>query len=120
MKRGVLFLVLVSAVARADILPDDVAVCQGKSAGQACTTDDGAAGVCEETVVNRPDYSVPRPVGTPPKVKQVKMLRCVTTARARSMAPWVGFSLSFLALLAALSLRRRGGGPEGEGQELPA
>ena len=95
-----LVLVAVLAVpAFADIIPDEVAVCRGKAAGAACMTD-GIAGTCVETLVSRPDYSS----GIPPKYKQVKMLGCVATAKgsARSVPPWVGAGLAFLALMAAL------------------
>ena len=99
-------LVAVLAVpAFADILPDEVALCQGKSAGAACTTGEGQPGTCVETSVSRPDYSS----GIPPKYTQVKMLGCVAIAKssARVALPWVGVGLGFLALLAALGFKPR-------------
>ena len=101
---GLLFAVLATS-AFADILPDDAAVCQGKSAGAACNTEAGQAGTCVETTVSRPDYST----GIPPKYKQVKMLTCVATAKgsAKSVLPWLGAGMGFLALVAALALRPR-------------
>ncbi|MBL8912464.1 MAG: hypothetical protein JNM17_17360 [Archangium sp.] len=102
-----LFVVLVCSLpAFADILPDDVAVCHGKSAGQKCTTDEGLEGTCQETLVSRPDYSS----GIPPTYKQVKMLTCVAPGKAasRSMV-WIGFGLGFFALLMAMLFGRRGG-----------
>jgi hypothetical protein len=98
--------VLISAgSARADVLPDDVAVCQSKSAGEKCVTDDVQEGVCVERLVTRLDYSQ----GIPPKTKQVKMLGCVTSAKgtARSMVPWFGFGMGFFALLLAMFFRGR-------------
>lgn len=109
MRRLLCAVVLISTGAAADILPDDVAVCQSKALGAKCVTDEGVEGTCQETLVSRPDYSG----GIPPKYKQVKMLTCVTAAKgtARSMLPWFGAGLSFLALLMAMLLRRGGGGP---------
>ncbi len=99
-------LVAVLAVpAFADILPDEVALCRGKTAGAACTTGEGQAGTCVETSVTRPDYSS----GIPPKYTQVKMLGCVAIAKgsARAALPWVGVGLGFLALVAALGFKPR-------------
>lgn len=105
MKRSLLLLAVFATSAFADILPDDVAVCRGKSAGAACNTDTGQAGTCVESSVSRPDYST----GIPPKYKQVKMLTCVATAKgsARSALPWLGAGLAFLAAIAALALKPR-------------
>jgi hypothetical protein len=99
-----LLLALVSVPALADILPEEVGVCRGKAAGTACTTPDGQAGTCAKMFVTRPDYSS----GIPPTYRQVEMLGCVATAKvtARSMLPWLGAGLAFLALVAALAGRR--------------
>lgn len=110
MKNVIIVVVVLSAsAALADILPDDVAVCQSKALGAKCVTDEGVEGTCQETLVSRPDYSG----GIPPKYKQVKMLTCVTAAKgtARSMVPWLGLGLGFFAALLAMVLRRGGGGP---------
>ncbi|MFT3713964.1 MAG: hypothetical protein QM817_40400 [Archangium sp.] len=95
--------VISAASAWADVLPDDVAVCHSKKAGEKCVTDDGEEGVCVERLVSRPDYRS----GIPPKYTQVKMLGCVANAKgtARSMVPWFGFGLGFFALLLALRFR---------------
>ena len=76
-----------------------------KAAGAPCVVD-GVAGTCVETTVSRPDYSS----GIPPKYQQVKVLGCVATAQgsARSMLPWLGVGLAFLALVAALGFKPRG------------
>lgn len=103
MIRSFLFLAVLAAPAFADIIPEEVAVCRNKSAGSACVTGEGHAGTCVESSISRPDYST----GIPPQYKQVKMLTCVATAKgsARSVAPWVGAGLGFLALLAAMGFR---------------
>ena len=100
-----LFLAVLAVPAFADILPDEVGVCRGKSAGAACTTGDGQAGTCADLLVSRPDYSS----GIPPKYRQVKMLGCVATAKgsARSALPLAGAGLAFLALLAAVVFKPR-------------
>ena len=103
------FLVLVAVLAVpafADILPEEVATCRNKAAGSPCTTGDGHAGTCIETSISRPDYSG----GVPPTYRPVQMLTCVATAKgqARSLAPWLGLGLAFLALLAALGLKPQG------------
>jgi hypothetical protein len=102
--RLVLLVAVLAVPAFADILPDEVYTCRNKVAGGACTTGDGQAGTCVETLVSRPDYSS----GIPPTYKQVKMLSCVATAKgsARSILPWLGAGLAFLALLAGLLSRR--------------
>jgi len=104
-KHSVLLLAVLATSAFADILPDDVAVCRDKPAGAACNTEAGQAGTCVETTVSRPDYST----GIPPKYKQVKMLTCVATAKgsARSVLPWLGAGMGFLALVAAFVLKPR-------------
>lgn len=103
--RVVLFLAVLAVPAFADILPDEVDLCRGKSAGAACTTGAGQLGTCADMLVSRPDYSS----GIPPKYTQVKMLGCVATAKssARSALPWVGTGLAFLALLTAVVFRPR-------------
>ncbi|MFZ5438631.1 MAG: hypothetical protein ACOZQL_01415 [Myxococcota bacterium] len=103
--KTLLVLLLAALPALADILPDEVASCQGKSAGAACTTPEGEPGTCQSITITRPDYSS----GIPPKSKQVQMLGCVATAKgtARSLLPWVGTGLAFLALLLAMLLRGR-------------
>jgi hypothetical protein len=98
--------VLLAAVpAFADIVPDEVGACQGKKTGAACTTPEGEAGTCVNITVSRPDYSG----GVPPTYKPVQMLGCVATAKgtARSMLPWVGTGLAFLAMLMAMLLKGR-------------
>jgi hypothetical protein len=103
--RLILFVAVFAAPAFADIVPDEVGLCSGKAAGAACTVD-GVAGTCVETMVSRPDYSS----GIPPKYRQVKMLACVATAKgsARSVLPFVGAGLAFLALVAAFLFKPRG------------
>jgi hypothetical protein len=88
---------LLSLPALADILPEEVASCRGKSAGTACTTPEGVAGTCVEQSFTRPDYSN----GPPPSYKQVKMLACVAAAKgsARSVLPWLAVGMAFLALV---------------------
>lgn len=105
MNKLLALLSVLAVPAFADIIPEEVAVCRGKSAGAACTTPEGHSGTCQETSITRPDYSE----GPPPTYKQVKMLSCVATAKgsARSTLPWLGAGLSFLALLAALVTRPR-------------
>lgn len=96
-----LLAVLISAVsAWADVLP---LACHSKMAGDKCVTEDGEEGVCVERLVSRPDYSS----GIPPKYTQVKTLGCVANSKgtARSMVPWFGLGLGFLALLLALRFR---------------
>ncbi len=106
MKTLCLLSLLLAMPALADILPDEVASCQGKGAGTACTTPDGEAGTCAKISVTRPDYSN----GIPPSYKSVEMLGCVATAKgtARSMVPWLGGGLAFLALVAAMIFKPRG------------
>jgi hypothetical protein len=103
-KRFLLLFAVLATSALADILPDEAAACQGKAAGAACSAG-GQAGTCVETTVSRPDYST----GIPPKSRQVKMLTCVATAKgsAKSVLPWLGAGLGFLALVVALVLRPR-------------
>ncbi len=105
MKKLCLILLLAAVPALADILPDEVATCRDKSAGAACTTPEGQPGTCAKMTISRPDYSS----GIPPKYKSVEMLGCVATAKgsARSMLPWLGAGLAFLAALAALWRRPR-------------
>ncbi|MEW5742284.1 MAG: hypothetical protein AB1938_25430 [Myxococcota bacterium] len=99
---------VIAGAALADIAPDNLAGCRGKSAGATCQTDDGQPGVCTKTMVSRPDYSK----GVPPGTKQVEMLLCVATssamARAPSLAPWtIGLFLTLLAGLGAWWTFRR-------------
>ena len=96
---------MLAAPAFADIIPEEVASCRGKSAGAACNTGDGLPGTCIETSITQPDYRG----GIPPKYTQVKMLACVATAKgsARVAMPWVGAGLGFLALVAALAFKPR-------------
>lgn len=105
MKTILLLLTLLATPALADILPDEVATCRDKQPGAACTTPEGAPGTCVNITVSRPDYST----GIPPKYKQVQMLGCVATAKgtARSVLPWVGSGLAFLALLLAMLLKQQ-------------
>ena len=100
----ILLAAVLAAPAFADIIPDEVALCRGKAAGAPCSVE-GQAGTCVETSVSRPDYSS----GIPPKYKQVKMLSCVAVAAgsARSVTPWLGAALAFLALLAAFGFKAR-------------
>ncbi|MEW6433113.1 MAG: hypothetical protein AB1730_16540 [Myxococcota bacterium] len=98
-----------ASLALADIPPANSASCRDQGAGAACTTDDGLAGTCVETLVTRPDYSN----GPPPTYKQVKMMICVASstamARAPSMEPiWTGLLLALLAGAAAWALWRPG------------
>lgn len=97
---------LVALPAHADVMPDEVATCRGKTAGAPCTTPAGLPGQCIEISFSRPDYSQ----GVPPTYRPVKLLSCeaTTTASARHVTalPWVGVGLAFLALLAALRTRR--------------
>lgn len=105
MKLPLLALVVVAFPAFADVIPEDVAVCQGQQAGGACTTPDGKEGTCIERLVTRLDYSK----GIPPGTKQVKMLSCQAkaSAQARSMSPtWLGLGLAFLAVVGALGLKK--------------
>jgi hypothetical protein len=106
--RLVALIVCVALPAFADIPPANSAACQGKSAGTACTMDDGTAGVCTESVVNRPDYSK----GIPPGTKQVKVMLCAPASAAMARAPAfsplaAGLFLTLLAAGAAWAVRRR-------------
>ncbi len=100
-----LVLAFASASSLADILPDEVASCRGKDVGAACTTPDGQAGTCAKISVTRPDYSS----GIPPTYRPVEMIGCVATAKgtARSLSPWLGVGLAFLAVLVAVASRSR-------------
>lgn len=100
---------LATSLALADIIPANSASCRDKGAGAACTMDDGAAGVCAEQLVTRPDYSN----GPPPTYKQVKVMICVASSSAMARAPsrspvWTGLMLALLAGAAAWALRRPG------------
>lgn len=105
MKTLCLVMLLAAVPAFADIVPDEVDACSGKKAGAVCTTPDGEPGTCTSITVSRPDYSG----GVPPTYKQVQMLGCVATAKgtARSLLPWVGTGLAFLAMLMAMMLKGR-------------
>lgn len=104
MKRLALMSVLLAAPAFADIVPEEVARCSGKTAGAGCTTPDGLEGSCVEISVSRPDYSQ----GVPPTYRNIKMLSCEAKAQAsaKSASPWLGVGLAFLALIAAARTRR--------------
>ncbi len=97
---------LLTAPAFADIVPEEVAQCRGKTAGAGCTTPDGLEGTCVEITIGRPDYSQ----GVPPTYRNIKMLSCEAKAQASakrpSALPWVGVGLAFLALMAAARTRR--------------
>ena len=92
MKTFSLPIALLAAPAFADVLPREVSGCQGKAAGSACRTLDGQVGTCSKISITRPG---------------VETLACVATAKgtARSLTPWVGLGLAFLALVAALKRR---------------
>lgn len=72
MKRFVWALVISSTAAWADIPPSDTRDCGSKTAGAACTRDDGSAGVCRAETCSKNDYSE----GVPPKRKNYPCLRC--------------------------------------------
>ena len=48
-----LALLALTTIARADIPPSNSEQCSGKTAGTACTLDEGGAGHCEETTCSR-------------------------------------------------------------------
>jgi hypothetical protein len=105
MKTLCLAAVLVALPAFGDIIPQDVALCRGKSAGAACVTEDGLQGTCTEISISRPDYSG----GVPPTYKQTKVLSCQATAKgsARVSTGWLGAGLAFLARALRLCVRTR-------------
>lgn len=80
MKTLSLAVMLVAAVALADIPPSNSSQCGSSQPGTACTTDDGKPGTCLKQLVSRLDYSE----GVPPKTKQVEMLLCVASVTVRS------------------------------------
>ncbi len=102
------FVVLLTGHAFADIPPDNASQCQSSTAGSACTTDDGAAGTCVAQMVGRLDYSD----GVPPKTKQVQMLICVASAPAtvRAAPPFLAAGLVMLAMLALIGVKLAGRG----------
>ncbi|MGV3621101.1 MAG: hypothetical protein ACO1OB_09810 [Archangium sp.] len=104
MKLLTLLFALTALPAFADLITDDVANCRGLTAGAACTTPEGVAGTCVETLVTRPDYSS----GVPPTYRQVKMLSCQSTGKATSKisSAWLGIGMAFLALIIAIRTRR--------------
>lgn len=104
MKRVVVLVALFALPAFADVITDDVANCRGLTAGAACTTPEGGAGTCIETIVSRPDYSS----GVPPTYRQVKMLSCQASGNATSKVTtaWLGIGMAFIALIFALRSRR--------------
>lgn len=83
MRRALGLSVLLAGVAWADILPPDTHQCSGLKAGAACTTDAGGPGTCVAQQMGRRDYTH----GVPPRVVQVEVLVCVSTASAKSVAP---------------------------------
>lgn len=104
MTRVALLAALFALPAFADVITDDVANCRGLTAGAACTTPEGGAGTCIETVVSRPDYSS----GVPPTYRQVKMLSCQASGKATSKVTtaWLGLGMAFVAFLFAIRSRR--------------
>lgn len=104
MKKLVLLVTLFALPAFADVITQDVANCRGLSAGAPCTTPEGGAGTCIETLVTRPDYSN----GVPPSYRQVKMLSCQASGKATSKVStaWLGLGMAFVALMFAIRMRR--------------
>jgi len=67
-----LVLVALPRPVRADVPPPNSAQCNGKSAGDSCTTDDSKAGACVSSTCSKLDYSD----GTPPGTKTYPCLLC--------------------------------------------
>jgi hypothetical protein len=78
--RALLLILLASLLAvlvwprplRADVPPPNSAQCNGKNAGDTCTTDDGKSGACASSTCSKLDYSD----GTPPGTKTYPCLLC--------------------------------------------
>jgi uncharacterized membrane protein YgcG len=63
-----LLLFSASSVARADAIPPDVAACDMKTAGAACTISASASGTCQMSKCQKLDYSMRNDAGAPTTV----------------------------------------------------
>lgn len=98
----VLAMLTFALVAPADELPANA--CSGKQAvGDDCSTDDGTPGRCVE---EHHEY-----VGDDGKHTWTELIcQPLVSSAQRSVLPWVGLGLAFLAVCAALATRPRGRG----------
>ncbi len=96
---------LAACVGWADIAPVNTFQCRGKEAGSRCTLEEGGAGVCQEGLVTRPDYSN----GPPPTYRQVKMMICVPVTKQQASAPWALAIVALGAAVGSIAVRLRRG-----------
>ncbi|GMV39678.1 MAG: hypothetical protein AMXMBFR64_13940 [Myxococcales bacterium] len=97
-----LFLLLAPAVALGDVISEDVAACQDKKKGEACT-DGSTKGTCEDSECCRLDYST-RKGSEPPQTVCRPCLKCTPKAAPAPDAPKKGCSAAGLSLTGGLSL----------------
>ena len=106
---SILLVVLVAPrVLRADVPPPNVAQCNGKTAGDTCTTDDSKPGACASSTCSKLDYSD----GTPPGTTTYPCLICTagtapssttTSTSSGSTTPTQGGSGCSLAVAARVA-----------------
>jgi len=68
---------------RADVAPPNSSQCATKSAGDACTTDDGKSGTCVKSTCSKLDYSD----GTPPFPRSYDCLLCNASTAPSDATP---------------------------------
>jgi hypothetical protein len=78
---SILIVLFVAPPVHADVPPPNTSQCNGKSAGDACTTDDSKSGACLASTCSRLDYS-----HTPPGSVSYNCLVCYAGAAPSSSA----------------------------------
>lgn len=97
------FLLSFCLSAQADVPPANIAGCDGKVAGDACTDDADKRGACVKSTCSKLDYSN----GTPPSSVDYECLLCDDAAAPDSGCSNAGAPVGLTALLLALPLLRR-------------
>jgi len=106
---AVAIILFTAGVAHADVPPANVSQCGGKAAGDACTSDDGKSGACQDSTCTRGGGVAPdgtRLTSTGPCRVCVAGAAVQTKSKRGCNAGGANVGSGALALLAALLVRR--------------